>query len=122
MSGPSGFNSTNMTIEMRALRIASGSPPARLERLSLYTPLLLVLILQVVGGAVLLHNTPFQDEALYSYAGTQLLGSLFGGPALPAYFSAQFSGYPYVYPPLAAVLLHIGGIEAVRWFSTVCML
>lgn len=69
-----------------------------------------------------LHNSAFQDEALYLYAGRQVIHQWNGGPVPAANYPAWFSGYPYVYPPIGGFLDLVGGLELARDFSTACML
>jgi 4-amino-4-deoxy-L-arabinose transferase-like glycosyltransferase len=76
-----------------------------------------VVVLQVVVMSTL-HNTAFQDEALYLYAGRQYLDELTTGRPVVEDFSSYFSGLPYFYPVVAACLDAIGGLEAARWLST----
>ncbi|HEX8732315.1 MAG TPA: glycosyltransferase family 39 protein [Ktedonobacterales bacterium] len=113
--------STQVVGETRLVR-ATTRPAARFERPRSLLPLLLILALQLAEGALLLHNSAFQDEALYIYAGAQIWHSLTGGPPPPENYAVYFSGYPYVYPLLAGILNGIGGLEVVRWFSALCML
>ena len=84
-------------------------------------PLLAVWVLQVVAS-LSLRNTAFQDEALYLYAGRDLLRAwLAGTPAGEAY-AVYFSGLPYFYPVLAGALDAAGGLELARLLSLGCML
>ncbi|HEX9037570.1 MAG TPA: glycosyltransferase family 39 protein [Ktedonobacterales bacterium] len=85
-------------------------------------PLPLILLLQAATSLALLHNTAFEDEALYVHAGTQILRSLTGGPRTPSDYTFFFSGYPYFFPLLAGVLNQFGGLQTVRLFSLACML
>lgn len=114
--------STQITIVMRASQSAMTQSQPRAARWTTYMPLLLILALQVAVSALLLHNSAFQDESLYIYAGTQILHSLTGGAPPPENYARYFSGYPYIYPLLAGILNGYGGLEMVRWFSTLCML
>ncbi len=82
----------------------------------------LVLAFQAVVAWVLLQNTAFQDEALYVYAGQQILEHWFGGLPLLDNYSYYFSGNPYIYPLIAGALNMAGGIQLVRAFSVLCML
>lgn len=122
MSAAGGANTTHLMVEVRTLRRALTQPMARRERALVHAPLLLVLALQALAGVALLRNTPFQDEALYTFAGHDIWLSITGAATAPSNYASYFSGYPYLYPVLAAFLNHFGGIETVRWFSTVCML
>jgi hypothetical protein len=87
-----------------------------------FWPLILILAMQAFIAVVTLHNTAFQDEALYLYAGRQIFRYWMGGPAPLDRYAFYFSGYPAVYPVLGGVLDMIGGLELARWFSTVCMM
>ena len=83
---------------------------------------MLILAFQGVVAWLLLQNTAFQDEALYIYAGRQILQAWLGGPPLLNDYSYFFSGNPYVFPLIAGALDMLGGLELVRLFSTICML
>ena len=83
---------------------------------------MLILALQCVVSLATLHNTAFQDEALYIYAGRQLVNHWMGGPVPLDHFAAYFSGYPYIYPVIGGFLDMIGGLALARSFSLVCML
>ncbi len=86
------------------------------------SPLPFILALQSIIALVTLHNTAFQDEALYLFAGRQIVHSWFGGPPVVEPYAQYFSGYPSLYPALAGVLDMAGGVEAARFFSLVCIL
>jgi len=81
-----------------------------------------VLALQALVSLSTLHNTAFQDEALYLYAGRQIIHHWNGGPVPLENYSFYFSGYPYVYPVIGGFLDMIGGLELARCFSLACML
>jgi Dolichyl-phosphate-mannose-protein mannosyltransferase len=84
--------------------------------------LILILAFQALLSWTLLQNTAFQDEALYIYAGRQILQNwLFKQPLLDRY-DYYFSGNPYVYPIIAGALDMVGGLELTRFFSLLCML
>ena len=85
-------------------------------------PLLIVMTLQAVVSLITLHNTAFQDEALYLFAGRQIVNSWLGGPPVSEPYVQYFSGYPFLYPALGGALDKLGGIEAARFFSLLCML
>lgn len=93
----------------------------RLERLAMAWPLLLILVLQSIASLTL-HNTAYQDEALYVYSGRQLFTFLLGGPAPAESYVNAFSGSAYIYPMLAGAIDAIGGLGAVRFFSLFWML
>ncbi len=85
-------------------------------------PLVLVLILQAALSARLIRaDTAFQDEALYLWAGHLEWASLLHGQALPQ-FPAFFSGAPVIYPPLAALVDSVGGLDGARLLSLAFML
>lgn len=85
-------------------------------------PLAIILTLQAVISLVSLQNTAFQDEALYLYAGRQLLTQYLGGPQVVDPFATYMSGHPNVYPLLAGALDAIGGLALARLLSLVAML
>lgn len=82
----------------------------------------LILAFQALLSWVLLQNTAFQDEALYVYAGRQILQHWFIGQQLFDRYSFYFSGNPYVYPIIGGGLDMLGGLELARSFSLLCML
>src|ERR1035438_23103 len=83
--------------------------------------LLCVLILQAVLS-LRLHNTAFEDEALYVYSGQNELQHLLHGAALQGQYAAYFSGSPVLYPVAAGFLNGIGGLRAARMLSLAEML
>lgn len=85
-------------------------------------PLAIILTLQASVSLITLNNTAFQDEALYLYAGRQLLTQYLGGPQVVDPFATYMSGHPDVYPLLAGTLDAIGGLALARLFSLVVML
>ncbi|MDQ1430859.1 MAG: hypothetical protein QOF40_1461, partial [Actinomycetota bacterium] len=85
-------------------------------------PLLLVLFMQATVCVTTLHNTAFQDEGLYLYAGRQIVHHWAGGPAPLDHYAFYFSGYPDVYPAIGGFLDSVGGLELARTFSLLCML
>lgn len=83
--------------------------------------LLGILIIQAVLS-LRLHNTAFEDEALYLVAGHLNLDHLLhGGPAHPE-FAQYFSGSPMLYPPLAAAVDGTFGLAGARLIGFVCMI
>ncbi|HUJ08121.1 MAG TPA: glycosyltransferase family 39 protein [Streptosporangiaceae bacterium] len=85
----------------------------------------LVLLALLVGQAMLtlrMHNTAFEDEALYLYSGHLELAHLLHGTPLFENFASYFSGAPVLYPVLAAVFDSIGGLAAARALSLAEML
>jgi 4-amino-4-deoxy-L-arabinose transferase-like glycosyltransferase len=101
--------------------VAAVSPMTR-QSLRRLWPLALILILQSVVSLVSLRNTAFQDEALYLYAGRQILHHWNGGPVPLDDYASYFSGYPDLYPVMGGFLDMVGGLELARGFSLVCML
>ncbi len=87
-----------------------------------FWPLILILAMQASVSVITLHNTAFQDEALYLYAGQQIFHQWMGGPVPLDRYAYYFSGYPDVYPVIGGVLDMIGGLELARWFSLFCMM
>lgn len=85
-------------------------------------PLALVMAVQAMVSIVLLHNTAFQDEALYLYAGRRIVGHWLGGPAPLEHYANYFSGYPLIYPMIGGFLDRVGGLGLARLFSLACML
>jgi 4-amino-4-deoxy-L-arabinose transferase-like glycosyltransferase len=90
--------------------------------LSARGPILLILVLQAAVSLITLRNTAFQDEALYLYAGRQIIHHWAGGHAPYENYAFYFSGYPYVYPVIGGFLDMLGGLELARGFSLACML
>ena len=85
-------------------------------------PLPLILLFQATASLMALHNTAFQDEALYLFAGRQIILSWLGKTTYLEPYSLYFSGYPSFYPVIGGVLDFLGGLEAARMFSLLCML
>lgn len=85
-------------------------------------PLLMILSMQALVSTALLHNSAFQDEGLYLYAGRQIVTHWVGGPPPIENYAYYFSGYPYIYPVIGGALDMIGGLQLARWFSLLCML
>jgi hypothetical protein len=84
-------------------------------------PLGLVLALQSLCS-LRLHNSAFQDEALYIHTGRLLINKWTGGEGPSADPATYFSGAPQLYPVWAGLLDEVGGLTLVRLFSTLCML
>jgi MinD-like ATPase involved in chromosome partitioning or flagellar assembly len=85
-------------------------------------PLALILGVQALLSARLIPSAFVSpDEARYIYAGHQLIHELWHGGGSP-YYETYFSGAPDVYPPLAAMADHVGGLIAVRLLCLCFML
>ena len=82
----------------------------------------LILLLQAVTSLLALGNTAFQDEALYLLAGQQIFLNWMGKTPYLEPYGLYFSGYPFFYPVIGGVLDFLGGLEAARLFSLLCML
>jgi len=87
-----------------------------------WLPLLGVLALQGSVALLTLHNTAFQDEALYLYAGRQILFAIGHHVPLIDPFPRYLSGDPYFYPLVAGQLDAWGGVDAARMLSMVAIL
>src|SRR5258708_22433535 len=85
-------------------------------------PLILILAMQTIISVATLHNTAFQDEGLYLYAGRQIFHYWMGGPVPLDHYAFYFSGYPGVYPVIGGVLDMIGGPSLARAFSIFCLI
>jgi len=83
--------------------------------------LLCILIMQSLL-TVRMHNTAFEDEALYLYVGHLEIAHWLHGSALQGNYASYFSGAPVLYPPLAAMADSVGGLAAARALSLVEML
>ncbi|MFF8883756.1 ArnT family glycosyltransferase [Streptomyces flaveolus] len=97
---------------------AAGSP----RRIWVGRALLACLLLVQATLSLRLHNSAFEDEALYVYAGHAMINHLFHG--VPDYggFDSYFSGSPALYPVLAAWVDSMAGLRGVRLMSLAFML
>ena len=105
-------------------RPAPASPPAPPTRRRTWISrgvLLAILIVQT-ALSLRLHNTAYQDEARYLYAGHMELGHLLYGYALQGDYAAYFPGAPVLYPVLGALADSLGGLEAARAVSLAAVL
>lgn len=92
------------------------------KRILFQSPLTLILLLQTIVSLIALHNTAFQDEGLYLLAGRQIVLRLLGQVPYLEPYGLYFSGYPSFYPVIGGLLDFVGGLEAARLFSLLCML
>jgi hypothetical protein len=83
--------------------------------------LLAILMMQAVLS-LRLHNTAFEDEAQYLYAGRLEILHIFDHQPLPLNFASYFSGAPVLYPVAGAWADSLGGLAAARALSLVEML
>ena len=87
-----------------------------------WLPLVLILGAQAVLSARLIPTgIPSHDESGYIYAGHQLIHELWHGGGSP-YNETYFSGSPVIYPVIAAMADHAGGLVAVRLMSLLFMM
>ncbi len=82
----------------------------------------LILTFQALLSWILLRNTAFQDEALYLFAGRQVIDGWLGLPHFPVEWASFLSGYAYFYPVIGGALAMLGGVELARMFSLLCMM
>ncbi len=82
----------------------------------------LILAFQALLSWALLRNTAFQDEALYLFAGRQIINGWLGLPHFPIPWAYFLSGYAYFYPVIGGMLDKLGGVELARTFSLLCMM
>ncbi|WP_254552674.1 glycosyltransferase family 39 protein [Kitasatospora sp. MMS16-BH015] len=83
--------------------------------------LLALLIVQAVLS-LRLHNSAFEDEALYLYAGHAEIAQIFHGAPDYGGFASYFSGAPTLYPVLAAAVDSLFGLAGARALSLLFML
>ena len=83
--------------------------------------LLAILAVQAVLS-LRMHNTAFEDEALYLTAGHHELAYLLYNVPLPSDYASFFSGSPVLYPILGALADTWGGLAAARHVSLLAML
>ena len=69
-----------------------------------------------------MHNTAFEDEALYLYTGHLQIAHWLHGAALQGNYASYFSGAPVLYPVLGAAADAAGGLGAARAVSLLAML
>jgi 4-amino-4-deoxy-L-arabinose transferase-like glycosyltransferase len=113
-----------------AVRTERPSAPSPLERFAASrvgrwiverVPLLAVLFLQTVLS-YRLHNSAFQDEALYLFAGHREIGWLLHHTPTYDNYATYFSGAPFLYPVAGAAADGLFGLEGARALSLLCML
>jgi hypothetical protein len=97
------------------------APPSKRRTWISRAVVLCVLTLQALLS-LRMHNTAFEDEALYIYVGHLEISHWLHGTALQGNYASYFSGAPVLYPPLAAVADSIGGLTAARAVSLAEML
>jgi 4-amino-4-deoxy-L-arabinose transferase-like glycosyltransferase len=95
---------------------------AKFKQLLFQFPLSVILFLQAITSLFALRNTAFQDEALYLLAGREIILNYMGKISYVEPYGLYFSGYPFFYPVIGGILDFIGGLEAARLFSLLCMM
>jgi Dolichyl-phosphate-mannose-protein mannosyltransferase len=92
------------------------------QRLLMAVPVAAALAMQAAISIRLLNaNGASFDEANYIYSGHQLIHEMWHGGGSP-YYETYFSGAPVIYPVLAAMLDHLGGLMLARIVSGLFML
>ena len=104
----------------------SNLPPVRLRRFSkalALIPLGAILAVQVILTVRLMPYVggDHADEAIYIYGGHQLIYELLHGGGSP-YYETWYSGAPVVYPIIAALADHFGGLMLARELSLAFMM
>ncbi|MBO0820874.1 MAG: glycosyltransferase family 39 protein [Nocardiopsaceae bacterium] len=94
----------------------------RIRRRRLCRIVLGLILLMQAALTLRMHNTAFEDEALYLYVGHLEIAHLLHGAALPADYPSYFSGAPVLYPVLGAAADNVGGLAGARAVSLLAML
>jgi hypothetical protein len=103
----------------------SAARPARkpLSRRAWISRAMLAAILLVQAALSLrMHNTAFEDEALYLYSGHMEIVHWLHHVSQQGDYASTFSGAPVLYPVLAALADAVGGLAAARHISLLAML
>ena len=74
-------------------------------------------VASVISLTVAGRQTAFSDEGLYLFMGHREVAHLFHGSRVLESPGSYFSGAPWMYPPIAAVADHVGGLLAARVLS-----
>jgi len=125
--GPGDDARAEPTRVVRQPRGRHSSGPARFSaesrRRTWVSRAVLLAILCVQAALTLrMHNTAFEDEALYLYSGHLEIAYWLHGAALQGNYASYFSGAPVLYPVLGAAADSIGGLGAARAVSLLAML
>ncbi|HEV2376279.1 MAG TPA: glycosyltransferase family 39 protein [Streptosporangiaceae bacterium] len=105
-----------------ALRISDAAVSSAVPKPAKIALLIAVLTGQALLTVRLIHpHYASGDEGRYIYAGHQLIHELWHGGGSP-FYENYFSGAPVIYPVIAAMADHVGGLVAVRLMSLVFML
>jgi 4-amino-4-deoxy-L-arabinose transferase-like glycosyltransferase len=81
-----------------------------------------ILTLQAFSVVLTAHNSAFQDEALYLYAGRQIVEGWFGVPLVKVPWASTMSGLGYIYPVIAGIIDLVLGLAGARLLSLAWML
>jgi hypothetical protein len=98
------------------------APPSHARRRWLSRAVLLLIMLIQAALTLRMHNTAFEDEALYLYVGHLEIAHWLTGAALQGNYPSYFSGAPALYPVLGALADSVGGLAAARALSLIEML
>lgn len=98
------------------------APPSHPRRRWLSRAVLLLIMLIQAALTLRMHNTAFEDEALYLYVGHLQIAHWLHGAALQGNYPSYFSGAPVLYPVLGALTESVGGLAAARALSLIEML
>ena len=101
---------------------APGAPGFNPRRTWLSRAVLVLIMVTQAALTLRMHNTAFEDEALYLYVGHLEIAHWLHGAALQGDYPSYFSGAPVLYPVLGALFDSIGGLTAARALSLAEML
>ena len=101
---------------------APGAPGFNPRRTWLSRAVLALIMVTQAALTLRMHNTAFEDEALYLYVGHLEIAHWLHGAALQGDYPSYFSGAPVLYPVLGALFDSIGGLTAARALSLAEML
>jgi hypothetical protein len=126
-TGLRGWAKAALTQPMDAVALTgeelAGYGPAPSRRRTLISRLAVAIILCCQAALSLrLHNSVFQNEALYLFAGRWELAHWLHGIAAQGDFISYFPGTPAFYPVLGALAADAGGLDTARALSLAEML
>jgi Dolichyl-phosphate-mannose-protein mannosyltransferase len=101
---------------------ADAEPSANPRRKWLSRAVLFLIMVMQAALTLRMHNTAFEDEALYLYVGHLEIAHWLHGAALQGNYPSYFSGAPVLYPVLGALADSVGGLTAARALSLIEML
>ncbi len=97
-------------------------PQSSNRRIWVSRGILAVILCVQAALSLRMHNTAFEDEALYLYSGHLEIAHWLHGAALQGNYPSYFSGAPVLYPVLGALADSVGGLAAARAVSLLAML